>query len=409
MALARWSCLPIRIMLSNLSAARSARQAFAFRSCFRYPNFSISGGAGERDMAKVLRASGCSKWERSSPARRPAMLLADLGAEVIKIEHPEAGDPFRAFKGGLYSPAFPDLQPQQEEHHAQHQAARRTSRRSTALVEDADVFIQNFRPGVAERLGVDPERLQAINPRLVYCAISGFGATGPDKDRPAFDTVAQAASGFLRLLVNPEQPARRRPGDRRRGHRLLRRLRRARRAVRAARDRQGAAGRGLDARGDVPLQPRRLHPLFLAKARSWGRTAGPTSRNPMCSNARTAAGSRCTCPRRPNSGRRWPRRSGGPDMLQLPEFADRNGADRQLRGGGRLPRADLPDAEPRGVARNAARRMKCRPRRSTLRTRCFAPPRSGISRWRSPPSIRKWEPSERSEALSPSTGNAPLP
>ena len=133
------------------------------------------------------------------------MLLADLGANVIKIEQPETGDPFRAFKGGLYSPHF--------------QTYNRNKRSVTLntkdpadlaafdrLVADADVFIQNFRPGVAERLNVDAARLQALNPRLVYCSISGFGADGPDRDRPAFDTVAQAASGFLRLLVNPANP-----------------------------------------------------------------------------------------------------------------------------------------------------------------------------------------------------------
>jgi len=133
------------------------------------------------------------------------MLLADLGAKVIKVEQPGTGDPFRAFKGGLYSPHF--------------QTYNRNKRSITldpkqpadlaaldALVETADVFIQNFRPGVAKRLGVDAERLHALNPRLIYCSISGFGADGPERDRPAFDTVAQAASGFLRLLVNPEHP-----------------------------------------------------------------------------------------------------------------------------------------------------------------------------------------------------------
>lgn len=132
------------------------------------------------------------------------MLLADLGAEVIKVEQP-SGDPFRAFKGGLYSPHF--------------QAYNRNKKSITLDTRDAsdlavfdqlvarsDVFIQNFRPGVAARLGVDPDRLRAINPRLVYASISGFGTEGPDRDRPAFDTVAQAASGFLRLLVNPDHP-----------------------------------------------------------------------------------------------------------------------------------------------------------------------------------------------------------
>src|SRR5262249_55323644 len=75
-----------------------------------------------------------------------------------------------------------------------------------ALVANADVFIQNFRPGVAEELGVGAERLQAINPGLIHCGISGFGHDGPDRERPAYDTVAQAASGWLRLLINPKNP-----------------------------------------------------------------------------------------------------------------------------------------------------------------------------------------------------------
>lgn len=133
------------------------------------------------------------------------MLLADLGADVIKVEQPGTGDPFRSFKGELYSPHF--------------QTYNRNKRSVTIdpknpedlavldrLVEDADVFIQNFRPGVADRLKVDAARLQGINPALVYASISGFGSEGPERDRPAFDTVAQAASGFLRLLVNPEHP-----------------------------------------------------------------------------------------------------------------------------------------------------------------------------------------------------------
>ena len=134
-----------------------------------------------------------------------SMFLADLGAEVVKIEQPGTGDPFRAFRGGLYSPHFQTynrnkksvtLDTRQPEDRQQ----------LDRLVREADVFVQNFRPGVAERLHVDAARLRALNPRLVYASISGFGATGPDRDRPAFDTVAQAASGFLRLLVNPGHP-----------------------------------------------------------------------------------------------------------------------------------------------------------------------------------------------------------
>ncbi|PQA89563.1 CaiB/BaiF CoA transferase family protein [Hyphococcus luteus] len=156
-------------------------------------------------MAKVL--SDITVLEMGTFITGPAagMLLADLGADVIKIEQPGSGDPFRAFKGELYSPHF--------------QTYNRNKRSITLntkdaedlaaldrLVAEADVFIQNFRPGVAGRLNVDYERLKEINPQLVYCSISGFGPDGPDKERPAFDSVAQAASGFLRLLVNPEHP-----------------------------------------------------------------------------------------------------------------------------------------------------------------------------------------------------------
>ena len=133
------------------------------------------------------------------------VLLADLGAEVIKVEQPGAGDPFRSFKGGLYSP-----------HYQTYNRNKKSVTLNTKepedlaamdeLVKTADVFIQNFRPGVAERLKVDAPRLRALNPRLIYCGISGFGNDGPAKDRPAFDTVAQASTGFLRLLVNPEHP-----------------------------------------------------------------------------------------------------------------------------------------------------------------------------------------------------------
>jgi len=133
------------------------------------------------------------------------MLLADLGAEVIKVEMPGSGDPFRAFKGDLYSPHFQTYNRGKKSVELNTKEAADLAA-FDELVKGADVFIQNFRPGVAERLGVGAERLQAINPRLVYADISGFGNDGPWKDRPAFDTVSQAATGFLRLLVNPANP-----------------------------------------------------------------------------------------------------------------------------------------------------------------------------------------------------------
>jgi crotonobetainyl-CoA:carnitine CoA-transferase CaiB-like acyl-CoA transferase len=155
-------------------------------------------------MAPVL--SGVRVVEQGTFITGPAaaMLLADLGAEVIKVEQP-AGDPFRAFQGGSYSPHFQTynrnkksvtLDTRKAEDRAQFER----------LIGEADVYIQNFRPGVAERLGAGEARLRELNPGLIYCAISGFGPDGPAAGRPAYDTVAQAASGFLKLLINPANP-----------------------------------------------------------------------------------------------------------------------------------------------------------------------------------------------------------
>jgi crotonobetainyl-CoA:carnitine CoA-transferase CaiB-like acyl-CoA transferase len=133
-----------------------------------------------------------------------AMMLADLGADVIKIESPD-GDPYRSYQKGLYSPHF--------------QAYNRNKRSLSCdlkqpadrevfdqLIANADVFLQNFRPGTAERLGAGAKRLRGLNPRLVYCSISGFGADGPYADRPSYDSVAQALSGFLSVVVDQERP-----------------------------------------------------------------------------------------------------------------------------------------------------------------------------------------------------------
>lgn len=134
-----------------------------------------------------------------------AMHLADLGADVIKVERPGEGDPFRAFKGGLYSPHF------QTYNRNKRSIALDTKKPEDLatfrdLIASADVFIQNFRPGVAEKMGAGWDDLRALNPRLIYCAISGFGTSGPARDRPTYDTVAQAAAGFLRLVTPPTNP-----------------------------------------------------------------------------------------------------------------------------------------------------------------------------------------------------------
>src|SRR3954468_6792254 len=96
-----------------------------------------------------------------------AMYLADLGADVIKVEVPVTGDPFRAFQGGLYSPHY-------QTYNRNKRSIALDTRKADdqavldALIAEADVYIQNFRPGVADKLGVGEKRLRALNPRLVY-------------------------------------------------------------------------------------------------------------------------------------------------------------------------------------------------------------------------------------------------
>ncbi len=138
------------------------------------------------DLTRVLSGPFCSQ------------LLGDMGAEVIKIEPPGKGDPIRqqgAIRNGvnwyfaafnrnkksvvldLYSDNGKDL--------------------LAKLITTADVLVDNFRPGILAKMGFGPERLSDLNPRLVTCSINGYGSTGPYVDRPAFDFIAQAMSGFM--------------------------------------------------------------------------------------------------------------------------------------------------------------------------------------------------------------------
>ncbi len=132
------------------------------------------------------------------------MMLADLGADVIKVESPE-GDPYRAYQSGQYSPHFQAYN-RNKRSLALDMKQARDCEIFNGLIREADVYIQNFRPGTAARLGAGVEQLQAINPRLVYCSISGFGSSGPYVDRPSYDSVAQALSGFLSVVVDYRRP-----------------------------------------------------------------------------------------------------------------------------------------------------------------------------------------------------------
>lgn len=135
------------------------------------------------------------------------LLLADQGAEVIKVESPDGGDDtrrFPPFRGPLshYFTAM-NRNKQSVVLDLRSEAGRAVAR---DLAARSDVVIENFRPGVMARLGLDYERLAAANPGLIYCAISGFGADGPLRDKPSFDIVTQALSGVMSVNGDPDGP-----------------------------------------------------------------------------------------------------------------------------------------------------------------------------------------------------------
>jgi CoA:oxalate CoA-transferase len=148
------------------------------------------------DMSQFLSGPYCT------------LRLMDLGARVIKIERPDGGDLSR----GLYlsdgengdSTIFHAIN-RSKESLALDLKDERDRQALKTLISKADVLVQNFRPGVIERLGLDYEAARAINPRLVYCSISGYGDEGPWVARPGQDLLAQARSGVMWLNGNEGQ------------------------------------------------------------------------------------------------------------------------------------------------------------------------------------------------------------
>jgi crotonobetainyl-CoA:carnitine CoA-transferase CaiB-like acyl-CoA transferase len=134
-----------------------------------------------------------------------AMLLGQLGADVVKVEHPSGGDPFRKTTGGAYSPNF--IAYNQNKKSIQLDLTNtRDRQRLLDLVGSSDILIENFRPGVMDKLGLTADALAKANPRLITCSITGFGADGPYCNRPAYDSVGIALSGILHLYLDPARP-----------------------------------------------------------------------------------------------------------------------------------------------------------------------------------------------------------
>lgn len=151
-------------------------------------------------MKDLLRGVRVLDLTRLLPGPYATLLLADMGAEVIKIEEPRAGDPVRW------------LPPLVEGKSARFEALNRNKKSLTLdlrrpealsifdkLVERADVIVEGFRPGVAERLRVHYERVKTINPSIVYCSLSGYGQTGPYREHVGHDVNYVARAGLLSL------------------------------------------------------------------------------------------------------------------------------------------------------------------------------------------------------------------
>jgi CoA:oxalate CoA-transferase len=144
------------------------------------------------DLTRILSGPFCS------------MILGDLGADVLKIESPGSGDPVRG-QGNIV------------EGLSWYFAGFNRNKRSVALdlrkpeglavlerlLAEADILTENYRPGVLDEMGLTEERLAAINPNLIVVSVNGYGSTGPYADRPAFDFIAQAMSGYMATNGTP--------------------------------------------------------------------------------------------------------------------------------------------------------------------------------------------------------------
>jgi formyl-CoA transferase/CoA:oxalate CoA-transferase len=147
------------------------------------------------DLTRVLAGPFCS------------MTLADLGAEIIKVEIPGSGDDTRAYPPFIkgQSSYFLSLN-RGKESITLNLKTKKAQEAIYRLVEKCDVFLENFRPGITTQLGVDYKTLRKVNPRLIYCSISSFGQTGPYSRWPGYDLIIQGMSGLMSFTGEPDGP-----------------------------------------------------------------------------------------------------------------------------------------------------------------------------------------------------------
>jgi crotonobetainyl-CoA:carnitine CoA-transferase CaiB-like acyl-CoA transferase len=133
------------------------------------------------------------------------MVLAELGADVVKVERFPEGDDSRRLGPKVNGESYPFGMPNRSKRSVAVDLKNPTGRDLfLRLAAEADLVIENFRPGVVQRLGIDYDAIRAVRPDILYCSISGFGQTGPYRDRPGFDIMAQGVTGFLRMTGQPD-------------------------------------------------------------------------------------------------------------------------------------------------------------------------------------------------------------
>jgi crotonobetainyl-CoA:carnitine CoA-transferase CaiB-like acyl-CoA transferase len=134
-------------------------------------------------------------------------LLGDLGCEVIKVELPGGGDTHRGrnpkYEG--YGPSFRALN-RNKKSVTLNLREKKAREILLKLLSAADIFLENFRPPTRQQLGLDYDELAKVNPQLIHCSISGYGQSGPYRDKPGFDTIGQALSGMMSLVTDLDDP-----------------------------------------------------------------------------------------------------------------------------------------------------------------------------------------------------------
>jgi len=132
------------------------------------------------------------------------MILGDYGADVVKIERTGHGDDSRDIAPFVNGESYPSAMPNRNKRSLALDLKSEVGQRvALELVAQADVVVENFRPGVMHRLGLDYDTVRGLNPNAVYTSITGFGQTGPESHRPGFDIIAQGMAGFLRMTGAP--------------------------------------------------------------------------------------------------------------------------------------------------------------------------------------------------------------